>query len=549
MQGTSGCAEVQVTGAGAEYKRYNGCEYMVGKCTDTSASASANASTNTSANASTSTSTSTSANANTSASASTNASTSTDTSTGKEHTNNTKVDNFIVSAYRLARRLQSPIFEYAEHEPSKLLEIPSFMTPEELNQELLNILSYTLCALGFTPKNISPGLITNLGWFKEDSGEELVDILSFVEKLRNEEFNEKKSLDKLIPKTHSRFSKFFKFENALNLLDKSRIALEDFSKVKDFCKEKEISLLKDPIQEVEKNLDSKWKDLFGEAEATYLAYEFSQPFKDYRKPYRVFVFSKNSNKLETLVQNHLYWGVVSKLSPFGAFIDIGAGVEGLVHLSELSDEFISDPRKILRLDQWVLVKLIKVDTEARHISLSKTKVQKRSNQQQPNRQQPNRQHSTHLNQQQPNQQQSNRQHAAHLNQQQPNQQQSNRQHSAHLNQQQPNRQQPNRQHSAHLNQQQLNQQQSNQQKTHEHRKSFGGKSGGGSNSGIGGSNSGIGGTKGNQKFKGQRSDRPSRSNKPNRFNKSRGKKNFKELSSKTPFNNPFASALGDLNQD
>lgn len=289
-----------------------------------------------------------------------------------------KVDNFVVSAYRLARRLQNPIFEYAEHEPSRLLEVPSFISSEELDEELTNTLSFALCSLGFALKNISPGLITNLGWFKEDSEEELEGIFSFVERIKKEEINEKKSLDKALPKSHARFAKFFKFENALNVLDQSRISVEDFSKIKDFCKEKEVSLLKGPVEGLDKKWDEKWTGLFGESMTSYISYELSQPFKDFRKPYKVFSFSKNSEELETMVQDHLYWGVVSKFSSFGAFIDVGAGVEGLIHLSELADEFISDPRRVLKLDQWILVKLIKLDKEAKQLSLSKTKAQQTS---------------------------------------------------------------------------------------------------------------------------------------------------------------------------
>jgi len=289
-----------------------------------------------------------------------------------------KIDNFTLSAFRLARRLQNPLFEYAEHEPSRLLDVPSFLNAEELDKELLSTLSYALCSFGFSFKDINPGLITNLGWFKEDSGEDLSEIFSFVEKIKKEDVNEKKSLDKVIPKNYERFSQFFRFENSLNLLDKARISLDDFSKIKDFCKEKDISLLKGPIEDFQKAWDEKSKNLFGEELSAYLSFELSKPFKSQVKPYRVFSFSKNSGDLESLVPDNLYWGVVTKFSSFGAFIDIGAGVEGLVHLSELSDEFVSDPRKVLRLDQWTLVKLIKVDTASKQISLSKTKADKGS---------------------------------------------------------------------------------------------------------------------------------------------------------------------------
>ena len=60
-------------------------------------------------------------------------------------------------------------------------------------------------------------------------------------------------------------------------------------------------------------------------------------------------------------------------------MDIGVGVEGLIHLSELSNEYISDARKVLRLGQWVLIKAIKVDQKAKKLSFSKTKAEQNSN--------------------------------------------------------------------------------------------------------------------------------------------------------------------------
>jgi len=285
-----------------------------------------------------------------------------------------KIDNFILSAFRLAKRLQDPLYEYAEHEPSKLLDVPSFIESEALDKELFKILSFAVCRTGIEPKNISPGLIQNLNWFKEDAGETTEELFKFSLDFRSTATEEKKNLEALIPKTFSRFSKFFKFPNALNLLDKSRVSAQDFSKIKDFCKDNEISLLKGPLE----TSNEKWPALFEKDWVNYINYELSAPFKDQRKDYKIFSFSKSAFALEDLVVDNLYWGVVSKFSSFGAFVDLGVGVNGLVHLSELSNEYVSDPRKVLRLDQWILIKLLKVDVKSKQISLSKTKADQRN---------------------------------------------------------------------------------------------------------------------------------------------------------------------------
>ncbi len=285
-----------------------------------------------------------------------------------------KIDNFILSAFRLAKRLQDPLYEYAEHEPSKLLDVPSFIESEALDKELFKILSFAVCRSGLESKNVSPGLIQNLNWFKEDAGETIDEVFKFSSDFRSTNAEEKKNLESLIPKSFTRFSKFFKFSNALNLLDKSRISVDDFSKIKDFFKDNELSLLKGPLD----TSNEKWTTLFEKDWVNYINSELSAPFKDLRKDYKVFSFSKSAFSLEDLVVDNLYWGVVSKFSSFGAFVDLGVGVNGLVHLSELSNEYVSDPRKVLRLDQWILIKLLKVDVKSKQISLSKTKADQRN---------------------------------------------------------------------------------------------------------------------------------------------------------------------------
>jgi uncharacterized protein len=158
-------------------------------------------------------------------------------------------------------------------------------------------------------------------------------------------------------------------------LDRSRLSVSNFSKIKDSFKEDDISLLKGPVANLEKQLSEKSKSLLGDDLLAYLNFELSNPFKDPRKPYRVFSFSKSIESVEDVKEDHLYWGIVTKFSTFGAFVDIGVGTDGLVHLSELSNDYVADARKVLRLGQWVLIKAIKVDQKAKKLSFSKTKAE------------------------------------------------------------------------------------------------------------------------------------------------------------------------------
>ena len=289
-----------------------------------------------------------------------------------------KIDNTSLIGFLLGKRVQNPLFEYGTHKPSNLLDIPSFISKGKVDEALLPVLSYMICSIGLENKNFSLGLLQNLDWFSELEDEKLEELCLKVSKAK---LSEKKDLESILnTEGYQRFAKFFQCTEALNFLDRARIAPTDFSKVKDVCKEKEVSLLKKDLRESSGKIDESWAKLLGESFANYLKFEFSEPFKFNKKPYKVFSFSKSAESLDQVKEDNLYWGVVTKFSRFGAFVDIGVGVEGLIHLSELSNEFLSDARKVLRLGQWVLIKTIKVDLEGKKLSFSKTKVENRSSQ-------------------------------------------------------------------------------------------------------------------------------------------------------------------------
>ena len=285
-----------------------------------------------------------------------------------------KIDNSSLSGFYLAKRVQSPLLEYGAHSPSNLLDIPSFMNKAKVDEALKSVLSYCACTRGLTAQEVSPGLLKNLGWFTDKEEEAFVD---FCKTLKTSDVKEKKDLESIFDsKSFERFSKFFKCPEAISLLDQARISYADFSKIKDVAKEKEVSLLKGALEEAHKIIDESWKKLLGEELSNYLKLELSTPFKTGKKPYKVFSFSKGVEEVEQVKEDNLYWGVVTKFSAFGAFIDVGVGTEGLIHLSELSKEFLSDARKVLRLGQWVLVKAVKVDAKAKKLSFSKIKAEK-----------------------------------------------------------------------------------------------------------------------------------------------------------------------------
>ena len=98
--------------------------------------------------------------------------------------------------------------------------------------------------------------------------------------------------------------------------------------------------------------------------------ELDKPGLDPRTKFEVFEFDPNVTKIEDLHEGMILPGIVTNITAFGAFVDIGVHQDGLVHISQLANRRVSDPNEVVKLHQHVKVKVIDVDLQRRRISLS-----------------------------------------------------------------------------------------------------------------------------------------------------------------------------------
>ena len=108
----------------------------------------------------------------------------------------------------------------------------------------------------------------------------------------------------------------------------------------------------------------------GEATLRDIIAELEKPGRDPRGEVEVFEFDKNVHSLNDLIVGMELPGIVTNITNFGAFIDIGVHQDGLVHISQLSDRFVSDPTQVIRLHQHVRVRVVEVDMRRKRIGLS-----------------------------------------------------------------------------------------------------------------------------------------------------------------------------------
>ena len=97
--------------------------------------------------------------------------------------------------------------------------------------------------------------------------------------------------------------------------------------------------------------------------------ELDKPGRDPRGPIKIFEFDKNVRTINDLREGMELPGIVGNITNFGAFVDIGIKENGLVHLSQLADRFVSDPNEIVSIHQHVRVRVLSVDTDRKRIAL------------------------------------------------------------------------------------------------------------------------------------------------------------------------------------
>ena len=124
------------------------------------------------------------------------------------------------------------------------------------------------------------------------------------------------------------------------------------------------------LSEVSASLPPLLSEGLGEATLRDILTELEKPGRDPRGEVEVFEFDKNVHTLSDLIVGMELPGIVTNITNFGAFVDIGVHQDGLVHISQLSDRFVTDPTQVIRLHQHVRVRIVEVDMRRKRIALS-----------------------------------------------------------------------------------------------------------------------------------------------------------------------------------
>ena len=186
-----------------------------------------------------------------------------------------------------------------------------------------------------------------------------------------------KKVARLGPSAFEQCAGFLRIPGARNPLDNSAVHPESYHIVEQMAKDNHCTvaqLIGDAAKRKAVDIKKYVTDTVGMPTLTDIMAELEKPGRDPREQIEEFEFDKNVTSVDDLVAGMVLPGIVTNITNFGAFVDIGVHQDGLVHVSQLADRYVADPTQVVKLHQHVKVRVVEVDRKRNRISLSMKKL-------------------------------------------------------------------------------------------------------------------------------------------------------------------------------
>lgn len=222
----------------------------------------------------------------------------------------------------------------------------------DINRASVQLLTYV--------SGLGPGLAKNIVVYRDKTGP-----FSSRDQLSN--------VPRLGPKAFEQSAGFLRIRNSMNPLDSSAVHPESYPIVNQMACDLNCTvtdLINNPALRKKIVLSKYVTDKIGLPTLQDILDELAKPGRDPREEFEEFAFASGIEKMEDLLPGMKLPGIVTNITAFGAFVDIGVHQDGLVHISRLADRFVKNPSEILKVHQKVMVTVLDVDLPRRRISLS-----------------------------------------------------------------------------------------------------------------------------------------------------------------------------------
>ncbi len=288
-------------------------------------------------------------------------------------------DVTVRGAVSIGRRLMDPLSELVKIDP-KSIGVGQYQ--HDVNQTLLHE----------SLNDVVVSCVNNVGVELNTASKELLSYVSGIgpvlakkivdHRAKKGPFASRQELlqvDRLGEKAFEQCAGFLRIRNAVNPLDRSAVHPERYELVERMAKKVGASvaeLVDDKELRKKINIADFVSADCGLPTLEDIMKELDKPGLDPRTKFEVFEFDKNVSRIDDLREGMILPGIVTNITAFGAFVDVGVHQDGLVHVSQMTDKFVKDPNTVLKLHQHVMVKVTEVDVKRNRISFSMKGINK-----------------------------------------------------------------------------------------------------------------------------------------------------------------------------
>ncbi len=282
-------------------------------------------------------------------------------------------DVTVRGAASIGRRLMDPLAELVKIDP-KSIGVGQYqhdVDQNKLKQGLDTVVESCVNHVGVNLNTASKHLLTYISGLGPQLAKNIVDF-----RRENGDFisrSQLKKVPRLGDKAFEQCAGFLRIANVKNPLDNSAVHPESYHVVEQMANDLSCTvadLLKD--EELRKKIDIKKyvTSAIGLPTLKDIMNELAKPGRDPRQGIKVFEFAEGVYSIDHLKVGMILPGIVTNITNFGAFVDVGVKQDGLVHISQMADRFVSNPNDIVKLHQHVMVKVLEVDITRKRIQLT-----------------------------------------------------------------------------------------------------------------------------------------------------------------------------------
>lgn len=300
-----------------------------------------------------------------------------------------ELDVTVRGALSIARRLQDPLSELVKIEPRSIGvgQYQHDVNQKRLREGLHQTVTQCVNQVGVDLNTASPSLLRYVAGIQYGTAQNIVETRRQKGGFKSRE--ELAEIPGIGPKTYEQCAGFLRISGGTNPLDNTAVHPESYeivAKIAAAAGAAVAELVGNEAALEKIQADAFVSDTVGQISVKDILKELARPGRDPRRRFRAAKFDENVRNVQDLNDGQELEGMVTNVTDFGAFVDIGVGQDGLVHLSELSHRYVRDPRRVVHVGESVRVKVIKIEKDPVRISLSMKALEKERPERKPSRQ-------------------------------------------------------------------------------------------------------------------------------------------------------------------